>query len=258
MVQSFKKYHGTGNDFIVLHGKGAQYILGKEIVELACNRHLGIGADGLMVLWPSDTVDFHLDYYNADGGLGSMCGNGSRCAVDFARSLALFVGSKCQFTAADGLHTATIDAQGFITVHFAKASFPVERANGWFLDTGSPHHIRFVKDVTLIDAMGEGRLLRYGVYAEQGGANINWLSQHQGEWHIRTYERGVEAETLSCGTGAVAAALVLHSQDLAASSVSLHAKGGTLIVSFAVGAHGYQNITLTGPAESVFEGVWSW
>ncbi|MFM1884290.1 MAG: diaminopimelate epimerase [Bacteroidota bacterium] len=258
MAKRFAKYHGTGNDFILLMGSGDREILDAGLVQHACTRHTGIGADGLMVLWPSTDSDFSLDYYNADGQLGSLCGNGSRCAVHFAKSHELFEGHLCIFDAADGRHQAEMDAQGWVTVHFADAPSAVPQFDGWFVNTGSPHHLLEVEDIDTVNALSEGSALRYGPYAASGGSNINWLSCQEGHWKIRTYERGVEAETLSCGTGAVAAALYLHQAKGLPSPIRLQARGGLLEVGFSAKSAGFSDITLKGPATHVYDGIWPW
>lgn len=260
MAQHFEKYHGTGNDFILLRGKGERQLWESTLVAQACSRHTGIGADGLMILWDCAGADFQLDYYNADGGLGSLCGNGSRCAVDFAFRHGLFVGTNCQFFASDGLHQAERYSANAITVHFADALPLKAQHQGYYVHTGSPHHVFFVDDVDAVDLSAEGPALRYGAYAAAGGANINWLSPTgpDGMWHIRTYERGVEAETLSCGTGAVAAALALHQCQNLPAPITLAARGGSLRIDFEHGADGYRAIRLTGPAALIFEGTWPW
>ncbi|MDG1253266.1 MAG: diaminopimelate epimerase [Schleiferiaceae bacterium] len=260
MAQHFEKYHGTGNDFILLRGEGPRQIWESARVARACSRHTGIGADGLMILWAVDGADFHLDYYNADGGLGSLCGNGSRCAVDFAFRHGLFVGEICHFFASDGLHQAERHSADQIKVHFSNASHLHAQHQGFYVHTGSPHHLCFVENVDAIDLAVDGPSLRYGPYAAAGGANINWLSPTgtEGAWQIRTYERGVEAETLSCGTGAVAGALALHQYHGLPSPITIEARGGRLRVDFNKEGEWFSNIRLTGPAVFIFEGVWLW
>jgi diaminopimelate epimerase len=256
MFRRFVKYHGSGNDFVVVRGS-FEALWPAILVAEICHRRYGVGADGLMVVGPSDGADFRVDYYNADGGLGSLCGNGSRCAVDFARSQGLFEGSTCRFWAADGLHEALWHGDGRVSVHFADAPVPVAQHGGWFVNTGSPHHVSLTDNVESVDAVGEGLKLRYGVYAQSGGANINWLAASEGGCSLRTYERGVEDETLSCGTGAVAAALVAHLQWGLPSPVVLDARGGQLEVAFTATSEGFANIVLTGPVARVFDGEWT-
>ncbi|MEY3927850.1 MAG: hypothetical protein RJA97_857 [Bacteroidota bacterium] len=256
MFRRFVKYHGSGNDFVVVRGS-FEALWPAILVAEICHRRYGVGADGFMVVGPSEGADFRVDYYNADGGLGSLCGNGSRCAVDFARSQGLFTGLDCSFLAADGLHTAHWFGDGRVSVQFADAPRPVAQHGGWFVHTGSPHHVALTDHLELVDTLGEGRALRYGVYASGGGANINWLAVQGERCALRTYERGVEDETLSCGTGAVAAALVAHTQWGLPSPVVLDARGGQLEVSFSSSPEGFTNIVLTGPVARVFDGEWT-
>ena len=256
MFRRFVKYHGSGNDFVVVSGSFEATWPAILVAEI-CHRRFGVGADGFMVVGPAQGVDFRVDYYNADGRLGSLCGNGSRCAVDFARSLGLFMGTHCRFAAADGLHEAEWHGDGRVSVHFADAPHPQAQHGGWFVNTGSPHHVVLADDLESVDAVGEGRALRYGVYAASGGTNVNWLARRGGKGALRTYERGVEDETLSCGTGAVAAALVAHEQWGWPSPVVLDARGGQLEVAFAATSEGFANIVLTGPVARVFEGTWT-
>ncbi|MEY4461133.1 MAG: hypothetical protein RL429_1122 [Bacteroidota bacterium] len=255
MFRRFVKYHGSGNDFVVVRGSFEASWPAILVAEL-CHRRYGVGADGFMVVGSSAGVDFRVDYYNADGHLGSLCGNGSRCAVDFARAEGLFAGSECRFMAADGLHRATWHGDGRVSVAFADAPNPVAQHGGWFVDTGSPHHVALTEALERVDAVAEGRALRYGVYAPQG-ANINWLELRGTGCAVRTYERGVEDETLSCGTGAVAAALVAHRQFGMPSPVQLEAPGGLLEVAFSARAEGFTDVVLTGPVARVFDGVWT-
>lgn len=256
MFRRFVKYHGSGNDFVVVRGTFDAAWPALLVAEV-CHRRFGVGADGFMVVGPADGADFRVDYYNADGNLGSLCGNGSRCAVDFARSQGLFEGSTCEFIAADGMHHAVWHEGGRVSVSFSDAPRPAAKHGGWFIDTGSPHHVALVRDLESVDAVGEGRALRYGPYASSGGANINWLTTSEGGCSLRTYERGVEDETLSCGTGAVAAALVAHEQWGLPSPVLLNARGGQLEVAFSSSPDGFSDIVLTGPVARVFDGEWT-
>jgi len=256
MFRRFVKYHGSGNDFVVVRG-ALDAVWPAILVAELCHRRFGVGADGFMVVGPVDGADFRVDYYNADGNLGSLCGNGSRCAVDFARTQGLFSGSTCTFMAADGLHRATWHEGGRVSVGFADAPNPVAQHGGWFVNTGSPHHVIPTAELDAVDAVEEGRTLRYGAYGA-AGANINWLKQEGGEaCAMRTYERGVEDETLSCGTGAVAAALVAHRLWGLKSPVQLSAPGGLLEVAFTAHSEGFTDIVLTGPVARVFDGEWT-
>ena len=231
-------------------------------IGLACQRRLGIGADGFMRLRkaaPHHDVAFEVLYYNADGHIGSLCGNGSRCAVEWAYQLGLYQGVDVKFLASDGVHQAKRMPNGDVTVTMADAKLPKAQYGGDFIDTGSPHHVILVDDVNSIDVATQGSRIRNQDYGPEG-SNVNWLSMDdQEQYHIRTYERGVEAETLSCGTGAVASALVLAQKHNIQSPLTLKARGGDLSVSWLqVHEVGYSNVQLTGPTCLVFEGNWPW
>lgn len=262
MKGQFNKYHGAGNDFILIDEMEGDWLDDPRIAR-ACCRRTGIGADGLLRLSTSHVADFKVTYYNADGALGSLCGNGSRCAVDYAKRAGLFPGSDCTFEAVDGLHEARWKGSGQVTISMENMPLAKLSEGGYFLDTGSPHHVALLpesEDLMSLDVLELGRKLRHGPYAKQGGCNINWVQAIQGEnaYAIRTYERGVEAETLSCGTGAVAAALVIHQVDQVSSPIELEAKGGKLIVDFERSDAGFINIQLTGPVVQVYKGQWPW
>jgi diaminopimelate epimerase len=260
MGYSFVKYHGTGNDFVLLHDfQGLFPEHDTALIAKMCDRHFGIGADGLMLLRPpvGPGQSFTLLYFNADGALGSLCGNGSRCAVAYARALNLFKGHVVAFQAADGERTAFLEEDGLVRIRMADAPYPVPAHGGYFVDTGSPHWVGLVQGLDRLDVRMEGQRIRYEVYGDPG-VNANFLEQDdRGNWHIRTYERGVEDETLSCGTGATAAALVLAVLKKTDSSwVSLSTRGGLLRVRAESVPGGFSGIELVGPAERVFEGTW--
>ncbi len=258
----FTKYHGAGNDFILIDEMDGDW-LDDQMIAKACCRRTGIGADGLVRLSVSHVADFKVTYYNADGALGSLCGNGSRCAVDFAKRSDLFSGSECSFEAVDALHEAWWKGSDQITIAMESVALAKASAGGYFLDTGSPHHVVLLpesEDLGTLDVMELGKKLRYGHYVKQGGCNINWVQPIQGDnaYAIRTYERGVESETLSCGTGAVAAALVIHQINRLPSPIQLEAKGGRLIIDFEGSDAGFKKIQLTGPVVQVYKGQWPW
>ena len=260
MGYSFVKYHGTGNDFVLLHDfQGLFPERDAALIAQMCDRHFGIGADGLMLLRAPVGAgqSFSLLYFNADGALGSLCGNGSRCAVAYARALNLFKGQVVAFQAADGERTAFLEVDGLVRIRMADAPYPVSAHGGYFVDTGSPHWVGLAQDLDRLDVRAEGRRIRYEVYGGPG-VNANFLEQDdRGHWHIRTYERGVEDETLSCGTGATAAAMVLAVLMKTVSHwVTLHTRGGLLRVRAESVPGGFSGIELVGPAEHVFEGTW--
>ncbi|MCS6992109.1 MAG: diaminopimelate epimerase [Chitinophagales bacterium] len=254
MKLKIHKYHGAGNDFILTYGGSKGLRLGEPLIRLLCDRHLGVGADGYLELLSSRDADFEVRYFNADGRIGSLCGNGSRCAVHLARRLGLCK-RKARFIAADGLHQAVVADKATVRISFRPillrdASLPM------FIDTGSPHLIFVVDDVHAVDVQKEGKQIRYSEPYRAEGVNVNFLNLKNGQVHLRTYERGVEQETLSCGSGAVAAALAAaalqnwYGNDL---KVAVHMAGGTLQVFFSrPSAHQFTDIWLEGPVTHVF------
>ncbi len=257
----FYKYEGAGNDFIMLDGRTPLPELTPEIVSQMCNRHFGIGADGLMVVEECAEADFRMRYFNSDGYEGTMCGNGGRCITLFAHLLG--IGSeKKHFIACDGMHSATIiegdGLGGVVKLGMRDVEEELEPyGDGWLINTGSPHYVELREDIALEDMESLGAAIRYSEpLASRGGANINLIEPiGEGELLIRTYERGVESETLACGTGATAAALVaarlLYPQS---THIELIAPGGELSVDFERSARGFHNVYLSGPARMVFEG----
>lgn len=260
-VFTFEKLHGAGNDFILVDGRHTP-LSPDDYTRIAalCDRHLGIGADGLMIVRPHSEADFELLYYNADGKLGSLCGNGSRCAVAFAQKIGLFPDKKGVFLASDGLHQAKRLPDGRVCIHMHDAPLPEKTADGgWFVDTGSPHHILLeAHELQAEEVLERGRKIRHSSAYSPGGTNVNFLSPSENKvLKIRTFERGVEAETLACGTGATAAALVAALKGYA-SPVKLQALGGELEVAFQQDIKGFSGITLTGPVAFVFKGELPW
>lgn len=254
MTITFHKYHGTGNDFIVINGF-EQVIPELQPAQIArmCDRHLGIGADGLIILRPDKgLLDFGMDYFNADGHPGSMCGNGGRCAVQFARAEGIFHSVKTRFSAFDGEHWAQVRDQEQISLSMAPAGniSPISDKD-WFTDTGSPHVVRLVSNPDKIDVFAEGRKIRQAEVFSPGGTNVNFVSFRNRDIYVRTYERGVENETLSCGTGVVASALVVGKILSLTGGFKIKTRGGNLEVNLSPDLH---DITLTGPAIKVFEG----
>lgn len=255
MEIGFFKYQGTGNDFVVIDNR--QDIFPKNntaFVAQLCNRKFGIGADGLILLENSKDADFKMVYFNADGALGSMCGNGGRCIVAFAKHLDL-IEDNCIFTATDGLHEASITDK-LVSLKMVDVQEINKGNDHVFLDTGSPHHIVFVKDVMEVDVYNEGKKIRHGKPYFEKGTNVNFVSsQGDGTLRVRTYERGVENETLSCGTGVTAVALAAHHlKKTNKNNIPITTKGGNLQVSFTEINGKYKDIFLTGPATRVFTG----
>ncbi len=251
----FHKYQGTGNDFVMVDNRAGTFDRRAEVlVRRLCHRRFGIGADGLILLQAHPEHDFEMIYFNADGREGSLCGNGARCTVAFAKSLGL-IGTETTFLAADGPHYARLGADGLVHLQMPDVGAPQPHGDDYFLDTGSPHYVRRVADVAAADVLAEGRRLRHDPAFAPGGTNVNFVAvQPDGTLRVRTYERGVEAETFSCGTGVTAVALVMAHCAASAEPCTLHTPGGTLRVTFARTGDGYTDVFLIGPARSVFEG----
>jgi diaminopimelate epimerase len=251
----FHKYQGTGNDFVIVDNRENKLNLSAEGVKSICDRRFGIGADGIILLESSATYDFEMNYFNADGSK-SFCGNGSRCVVQFAKALGL-IDSSATYRAIDGVHTSTVLKHGISTQ--MKAVNKVEEiGEDYFIDTGSPHYIRFVEDVDAIDLVNEAQRIRFNKRFKQEGTNVNFVALRKNSLYVRTYERGVENETLSCGTGvtAVAIAHCYRNQQTGPLQVELHTKGGELLVKLKATNTNYEAIELIGPAKKVFEGDW--
>ncbi|WP_151675325.1 diaminopimelate epimerase [Patiriisocius marinus] len=254
MKLPFYKYQGTGNDFVLVDNR--QNIFPKNDTKLIahlCDRRLGVGGDGMILIEEDADVDFKMVYFNADGKESTMCGNGGRCIVQFAKFLNV-ISDKTTFNAVDGLHTAHIIndevALGMINVSEVKKA-----EKGVFLNTGSPHHIQMVKNIDVFNVFDTGRNIRNEIYGADG-ANVNFVEQiSENEFKVRTYERGVEDETLSCGTGVTAVAIAMTELELTnEATVTLQTLGGVLKVSFTKMDGFYKNVVLQGPALQVFKG----
>ncbi|MBZ9651044.1 diaminopimelate epimerase [Psychroflexus montanilacus] len=253
----FYKYQGTGNDFVLIDNRTSNFKNDTKIIKKLCDRRFGVGADGLILLENSslDLSDFKMVYFNADGNESTMCGNGGRCIVAFAKKLGV-IESETTFEAIDGLHSATIK-DGFVNLKMVDVPTVNLSKEASFLDTGSPHHVAFVDDVYDFDVFTQGRRIRnLPNYEAIKGTNVNFIQIKEGVVHVRTYERGVEDETLSCGTGVTAAAITAKmSNKIEDLPVKVITKGGTLEVDFEVeGPNAVKNIWLKGPATFVFEG----
>lgn len=253
MKLSFYKYQGTGNDFVIIDNRKLFFPKNDtKLVAKLCDRKFGIGADGLLLLEGDDSSDFRMVYFNSDGNVGSMCGNGGRCIVAFARFLDI-IEDQTSFNAVDGLHHATIE-NGIVSLQMVDVSEIKIKPNATFLNTGSPHHVQLVDNLKAFGVKKEGAKLRYGLYGEKG-SNINFVSKlSDSSFAVRTYERGVEDETLSCGTGVTAVAIAMyHLGNTKSKRVAIEAVGGKLEVKF--DANGtYTNIFLIGPTEQVYKG----
>lgn len=258
MEIKFYKYQGTGNDFIILDNRKKTYsFLTPSQIHALCDRRFGIGADGLMMLGERDGYDFEMKYYNADGNEGSMCGNGGRCLVKFAYHLNIHRNTY-HFIASDGEHEAEIDTDGTVSLKMKDVDNVKKFKGDFVLNTGSPHYIKMVPDVMNLDVYKKGQEIRYSKDFEAEGINVNFVEQlsDPDKILVRTYERGVEDETYSCGTGVTASALVCYHNENGFNEVEVKTLGGTLSVEFdRMDDEKYANIWLSGPAEKVFEGA---
>ena len=257
MIIKFFKYQGTGNDFIILDNRKSEYSLTNDQVRRLCDRRFGIGADGLMLLGNKQGYDFDMKYYNADGQEGSMCGNGARCLVKFVYNLGMHK-AVYKFWAADGEHQAEIDTNGIVSLKMKNVSGIRKFHNDFILDTGSPHYVKLIPDVMNVDVYKKGNEIRYSKEFNDTGINVNFVEQtdEPDKILVRTYERGVEDETWSCGTGVTAAALVCYHNDNGFNEVEVKTLGGKLTVEFdRKDDDRFENIWLCGPADKVFEGT---
>jgi diaminopimelate epimerase len=260
MNVEFFKYQGTGNDFILIDNRTLQWsnVLSAEIIAKLCDRRFGIGADGLMLLQSSAVFDFEMIYMNADGRESSMCGNGGRCIVAFAQYLGILKNNATTFKAIDGEHHAIIEANQTVRLGMCSVTHIERRGEDFYLNTGSPHYVKFVEDVDKVDVLQEGREIRYNDEFAEQGTNVNFVQiLNDSLLKVRTYERGVEAETFSCGTGVTAAALAADLKLSGANdSFAIKTLGGNLQVRYKNMNHGesYTNITLAGATQLVFTG----
>ena len=253
MIIEFYKYQGTGNDFIMIDDREKEFDLtDNDLIAALCERRMGIGADGLILLREHDTLDFEMIYFNADGKQSSMCGNGGRCIIAFAQMLEM-TGNETTFMAIDGEHKGRLMDDGiYLQMQDVKKIEGV--GDGLVLNTGSPHYIEMVDELDYIDVDKQGRKIRNSVPFKKDGINVNFVLDAN-ELQVRTYERGVEAETLSCGTGVVATAIAMHYANcIEETFVNVKTKGGELTVSFEEFNGGYRNIWLSGEASMVFAG----
>lgn len=255
MTIRFVKYQGAGNDFILVDNRLGTIQLGNAQVAHLCHRHFGIGADGLMLLEEAEQADFRMVYYNSDGEESTMCGNGGRCITAFAHRLGM-IESRTTFIAIDGLHEAQLRGGGIVDLHMQDVNDIAHYNDHSILNTGSPHYVRWVSDVQHVDVFNEGRKVRYSELFMPKGINVNFVQRlNDGLW-VRTYERGVEGETLSCGTGVTASAIAATGAATGSFKTGIRTPGGTLEVSFVKDTpDSAKQVVLTGPAVFVFEGT---
>ncbi|RLD42376.1 MAG: diaminopimelate epimerase [Bacteroidetes bacterium] len=262
MTIKFYKYHGAGNDFVIIDNRITHYQLSTKQIALLCHRRFGIGADGFMTIENDEKLDFRMKYYNSDGAEGSMCGNGGRCIVAFAKKLEI-ISNITTFIATDGIHEAKINSNNGNILDISLKMNDVDNIStnndSYFLDTGSPHHISFVNDVDTIDVYNKGKEIRYSdFYKKTNGTNVNFIEIKDDYLKIRTYERGVEDETYACGTGATAAAIAYaYKEGIYNKEIRIKAIGGDLSLSFNFikDENMFKDVVLRGPAEIVFSGT---
>ncbi len=256
MKIKFYKYQGTGNDFVMIDNRQNTFPKNNtKLIERLCDRRFGIGADGLILLENDNSTDFKMVYYNSDGNESSMCGNGGRCLVAFAKKMNV-INNETTFIATDGLHHATVSENGIVSLQMKDVDEVAIYSGYVFLNTGSPHHVALVDDLEHFDVATNGAKIRYSDLYGKAGSNVNFVKQiSENHFAVRTYERGVEDETLSCGTGVTAVAIAMNATGKAsASKIELDVQGGKLEVSFKKSNEIYSNVHLIGPATFVFEG----
>jgi diaminopimelate epimerase len=256
MQITFYKYQGTGNDFVMIDNRTNTFPKNNiKLIEQLCDRKFGVGADGLILLENHEKYDFTMVYYNSDGNESTMCGNGGRCLVAFAKQLGV-VKEKAEFEAVDGYHFASIDQDNIVSLQMKDVNVIENKYNYTFLNTGSPHHIQIVADLENYNVKEEGAKIRYSDLYGKAGSNVNFISQlNDDTFALRTYERGVEDETLSCGTGATAVAIAMYANKKVTSNyVNINVEGGKLAVNFKEADGVFTNVNLIGPATFVFEG----
>lgn len=257
MLLTFYKYQGTGNDFIMVDNRLNSFPKeNTQLIEQLCDRRFGIGADGLILLENHTTYDFKMVYFNSDGNESSMCGNGGRCLVAFAKQLGI-IEATAEFEAVDGYHYAKIIGDDLVSLQMKDVDSIAVHQDYSFLNTGSPHHVQLVSDLKNLDVKTEGAKIRYSDLYGKAGSNINFVNQLENDiFAVRTYERGVEDETLSCGTGVTSVAIAMHQTGKTNNNtIDLNVEGGKLKVQFDVDNGKYTNVFLIGPATFVFEGT---
>lgn len=256
MIIDFEKYHGAGNDFILIDNRNKTFPEKDiKLIKHLCSQKFGIGSDGLMLIQHSDLADFEMIFFNPDGSK-SLCGNGSRCAVHMAHELNM-CDTTGSFITTDGKHHFKMLTQELVSIEMRDVHHPEKHSGYWFLNTGSPHLIIPVEDVDAVDVVTTGRTFRNdAVFIPINGTNVNFVSPGENEntFFVRTYERGVEGETLSCGTGVTAVALAMSLENDKLKKVDIRTRGGELEVSFEKKGNAFANIWLTGAVKHVFSG----
>jgi diaminopimelate epimerase len=257
MEFKFYKYEGTGNDFVLIDNRNLDFPKNNlKLIEQFCNRRFGIGGDGLILLENDSASDFKMVYYNSDGNQSSMCGNGGRCLVAYAKKIGV-IQNNATFMAMDGLHHAIIDSNSLVSLQMIAVTEIKINLDYVFLNTGSPHHVVLVDNLSNFDVKKEGAKIRHSSLYGKEGCNVNFVTQiTENKFAIRTYERGVEDETLSCGTGATAVAIAMHAlRKTTHNNIVINVEGGMLEVTFTIENGVYNEVLLKGPATFVFEGL---
>jgi diaminopimelate epimerase len=252
----FYKYQGTGNDFVIIDNRNKEYdYLQRQHINHICDRRFGIGADGLMLLQTKEGYDFEMVYYNADGKPSSMCGNGGRCLVQFAKDVGIKK-EQYRFIAVDGEHEAFFDATHWVNLKMKNVDSIVHEGQHFILNTGSPHYVCYENDIMKVDVFAKGKQIRNSKEFINEGINVNFVEQiSDNSIYVRTYERGVEEETLSCGTGVTAAAIVAAHNERGFNAINVRTLGGKLRVEYdRIEDDKFENIWLCGPATFVFQG----
>lgn len=256
MVNQFYKYEGCGNDFVIIDERTIGLQLTKSHITALCDRRFGIGADGLLLLRTHPAFDFQMVYYNADGSRATMCGNGARCLSAFAHNMQA-IGNKGRFIADDGPHTAEIlwteDAITQVAISMKDATPNEVSAEHVVINTGTPHYVLFVNDIETTDVVTIGKQIRYNPKFAPIGTNVNFVQITPEGIIVRTYEKGVEDETLACGTGVTASAMAA-SLLTGKTGFDVKVRGGNLHVSFDKRENTFTNVVLTGPARLVYSG----
>jgi diaminopimelate epimerase len=254
MIVSFNKYQGAGNDFIIIDNRNELVNpYDSDLINKLCNRRFGIGADGLILISGHDQADFEMKYFNSDGKLGSMCGNGGRCTAHFSLKYGI-AGKNQKFMAFDGIHEATVE-EGSVRLQMSNVNEYKIIDGNYFINTGSPHYIIFTDDVDKLNINEEGKKIRWSSKFAPGGTNVNFVQVADNGLYIRTFERGVEEETLACGTGVTASAIAsVLKGHFDTAPVNVRARGGNLKVEFKIRNEKVTEIWLTGLATFVFEG----
>lgn len=258
MELTFYKYQGTGNDFVMVDNRNLALPRNNtQLYKHICDRRFGIGADGFIMVQNKEGYDFEMVYFNSDGNESSMCGNGGRCITMFAKQLGI-IENKAHFLAIDGDHDAEIDSKGWVSLKMKNVNEVETIENDFYIDTGSPHYVRFIDgDIAQTPLVQDARAIRYNNRFAKEGTNVNMVQKDNGVLNVRTYERGVENETLSCGTGVTAVALAAFAHQPEGKNIvqPISTPGGKLQITFdKVDANSYENIWLQGPAQYVFEG----